>query len=102
MNSERKTRQDGIIHQFNNIVGSNRVLTKTAKTAYYRSGFRSGNGVALAVVFPNTILEQWKLIKVCVNNNCIIIVQAAKTGLTEGSSPSGDNYDRYVVIMAPS
>jgi len=25
-------------------------------------------------------------------------MQAAKTGLTEGSSPSGDEYDRSVVI----
>jgi D-lactate dehydrogenase len=55
--------------------------------------------VALAVVFPSTILEQWKLIKLCVAANCIIIMQAAKTGLTEGSSPSGDEYDRDVVII---
>jgi len=88
-----------LIHQFNNIVGAKRVLTKLTQTAYYRSGFRSGNGAALAVVFPNTILEQWKLIEVCVKANCIIIMQAAKTGLTEGSSPSGDEYDREVVII---
>ena len=51
-----------LIQQFNNIVGTKRVLTKLTQTAYYRSGFRSGNGAALAVVFPNSILEQWKLI----------------------------------------
>ena len=73
-----------LIHQFNNIVGTKGVLTKLTQTAYYRSGFRSGNGAALAVVFPNSILEQWKLIEVCVKANCIIIMQAAKTGLTEG------------------
>ena len=88
-----------LIQQFNNIVGVKNVLTKLTQTAYYRSGFRSGNGTALAVVFPNTILEQWKLIEVCVKANCIIIMQAAKTGLTEGSSPSGDEYDRNVVII---
>jgi len=88
-----------LIQQFSNIVGDKRVLTKLTQTAYYRSGFRSGNGAALAVVFPNTILEQWKLIEVCVKANCIIIMQAAKTGLTEGSSPSGDEYDREVVII---
>jgi D-lactate dehydrogenase len=87
-----------LIQQFNNIVGVKRVLTKLTQTAYYRSGFRSGNGVALAVLFPNTILEQWKLIEVCVKANCIIIMQVAKTGSIEGSSPSGDKYDRNVVI----
>jgi D-lactate dehydrogenase len=91
--------QSELIQQFNSIVGSKRVLTKSTKTAYYRSGFRSGKGAALAVVFPSTILEQWRLIKVCVKYNCIIIMQAAKTGLTEGSSPSGNEYDRDVVII---
>jgi D-lactate dehydrogenase (quinone) len=46
-----------LIQQFKNIVGSKRVLKKSVKTAYYRSGFRFGNGVALAVVLPCTILE---------------------------------------------
>ena len=54
--------QDELIQQFNNIVGTKGVLTKLTQTAYYRSGLRSGNGAALAVVFPNSILEQWKLI----------------------------------------
>jgi D-lactate dehydrogenase len=72
-----------LIHQFNNIVGTKGVLTKLTQTAYYRSGFRSGNGAALAVVFPNSILEQWKLIEACVKAN-YIIMQAVKTRLTEG------------------
>jgi len=91
--------QSELIQQFNDIVGAKKVLTKLTQTAYYRSGFRSGNGTALAVVFPDTILEQWKLIEACVKANCIIIMQAAKTGLTEGSSPNGDEYDRDVVII---
>jgi D-lactate dehydrogenase (quinone) len=91
--------QDELIQQFKKIVGFKNVITKEGQTAYYRSGFRSGSGKAMAVVFPGTILEQWKLIKVCVEANCIIIMQAAKTGLTEGSSPSGDEYDRDVVII---
>ena len=57
-----KLTKNELIQQFNNIVGVKRVLTKLTQTAYYRSGFRSGNGAALAVVFPNSILEQWKLI----------------------------------------
>jgi len=91
--------QNELIQQFRDIVGTKKVLTKLTQTAYYRSGFRSGNGTALAVVFPSTILQQWQLIKLCVATNCIIIMQAAKTGLTEGSSPSGHDYDRDVVII---
>ena len=88
-----------LINQFKSIVGGRGVITKSTKTDYYRSGFRSGKGAALAVVFPGTILQQWELIKICVKYNCIIIMQAAKTGLTEGSSPSGDKYDRDVIII---
>ncbi|MGB0413132.1 MAG: D-lactate dehydrogenase [Coraliomargarita sp.] len=88
-----------LIEQFRAIVGSQHVLTKDKQTAYYRSGFRSGSGVALAVVFPGTLLEQWKLLQSCVDAQCAIIMQASKTGLTEGSSPSGFDYDRPVVII---
>ena len=91
--------QAELIHNFRKIVGVKNTITEEGRTAYYRSGFRSGNGKALAVVFPSTILEEWELIKVCVEANCIIIMQAAKTGLTEGSSPSGDEYDRDVIII---
>ena len=88
-----------LIEQFNKIVTPKQILTQLTETDYYRSGFRSGNGTALAVVLPNTIFEQWQLIKACVDANCIIIMQAANTGLTEGSTPSGNNYDRDVVII---
>jgi len=87
------------IKKLETIVGPKKVLTKESTTSYYRSGFRSGIGKALAVVFPKTLLEQWKLIEACVDANCIIIMQAAKTGLTEGSAPSGDDYDREVVVI---
>ena len=92
--------QNALIQEFESIVGANKVLTTESKTSYYRSGFRSGIGTALAVVFPKTLLEQWKLIEACVKNNTIIIMQAAKTGLTEGSAPSGNDYDRDVVIIS--
>ena len=92
--------QNELIQEFKTIVGEKKVLTSESKTSYYRSGFRSGIGTALAVVFPKTLVEQWKLIEACVKANCIIIMQAAKTGLTEGSAPSGSDYDRDVVIIS--
>ncbi|NKQ40727.1 MAG: D-lactate dehydrogenase [Sulfurovum sp.] len=93
------TKQNELVQQLKAIVGEKKVLTSDTKTSYYRCGFRSGMGTALAVVFPKTLLEQWQLIEVCVEANCIIIMQAAKTGLTEGSAPSGDDYDRDVVVI---
>ncbi|CAM3252425.1 D-lactate dehydrogenase [Moritella viscosa] len=88
-----------LINEFKSLVGEKNVLTHAKETEYYRSGFRSGRGESLAIVFPATLLEQWYVIKACVEANCIIIMQAAKTGLTEGSAPSGSDYDRNVVII---
>lgn len=88
-----------IIEQLKSVVGHKGVLSSKSKTAYYRSGFRSGFGGSIGVVFPKSLIELWETLKVCVDANCAIIIQATKTGLTEGSSPSGFDYDREVVII---
>ena len=88
-----------LISSLKAVVGEKYVLTRESRTAYYRSGFRSGFGGAAAVVFPATLLEQWQVLQACVDANCAIIMQATKTGLTEGSCPSGFDYDREVVII---
>ena len=88
-----------IIEQLKSVVGHKGILSSKSKTAYFRSGFRSGFGGAVGVVFPKSLIELWKTLKVCVDANCAIIMQATKTGLTEGSSPSGFDYDREVVII---
>ena len=88
-----------IIEQLERIVGRKYVYSKDSRTAYYRSGFRSGFGAAHAVVFPGSLQEQWDLLETCVEANCAIILQASKTGLTEGSCPSGFDYDRPLVII---
>lgn len=67
--------------------------------ARYCKGFRSGQGSALAVVFPSTLLAMWRVFKACVEADRIILMQAANTGLTEGSTPHGDDYDRELVII---
>lgn len=76
------------------------VLTTESQTERYRKGFRSGGGKALAVVFPHTLLQQWQLLEACVEADKIVIMQAANTGLTEGSTPSGEDYDRDIVIFS--
>ncbi len=87
------------ISYLSSFVGVKNILLNETKTEHYRKGFRSGEGDALCVVFPTTLVQQWQLIKACVENNKIIIMQAANTGLTEGSTPSGKDYDREIVII---
>jgi len=82
------------------IVGKRQVLTSPERTRRYRSGFRFGSGRALAVVLPGTLVEQWRVLKECVTANKIVIMQAANTGLTGGSTPDGDDYDRDIVIVS--
>jgi D-lactate dehydrogenase len=87
------------LQKLETIVGSNNIYSNKSDTEFYRKGFRSGSGDALAVVFPQTLVQQWQLLQACVDENKIIIMQAANTGLTEGSTPSGDDYDRDIVII---
>jgi D-lactate dehydrogenase len=82
------------------IVGSNHVLTKPTATRRYRTGFRFGDGPALAVVRPGSLVEQWKVLEACIAANKIVITQASNTGLTGGSTPDGDDYDREIVIIS--
>lgn len=81
------------------IVGKTHVLHDAEQTRRFRTGFRFGGGAALAVVKPGSLIEQWRVVKACVESNKIVIMQAANTGLTGGSAPSGDDYDREVVII---
>ncbi len=87
-----------VIKTFRSIVGKSHVLTGDRQTEPFRKGFRSGEGDVLAVVQPGTLLEQWQILKTCVANDLIVIMQAANTGLTEGSTPKG-TYDREVVLI---
>ena len=88
-----------IISAFKRVLGESNIAVGQRQTEHYRKGWRSGEGEALAVLFPHTLMQYWEALKVCVEYNCIIIMQAAKTGLTEGSTPSGEDYDRPVVVI---
>ncbi|CNG14618.1 D-lactate dehydrogenase [Yersinia kristensenii] len=99
MNHSYDEKTQTLLTQLQHIVGARYLLTGERQTERYRSGFRSGAGSALAVVFPSTLLQQWQLLQACVAADTIVIMQAANTGLTEGSTPSGDDYDRPIVIL---
>ncbi|WP_191600560.1 D-lactate dehydrogenase [Marinomonas algicola] len=81
------------------IVGHKNVITDDKKAASYAKGFRFGSGKVLAVIIPSTLIELWGVTKNCVEADIIIIMQAANTGLTGGSTPNGE-YDRDVVIIS--
>jgi D-lactate dehydrogenase len=87
-----------LLTRFRDTLGARYVLTGLKATERFRRGFRSGEGEALCVLRPGTLLELWKVLQACVAADKIIILQAANTGLTEGSTPSG-TYDRDVVLI---
>lgn len=89
---------DDLLKRLSEVVGARHVLTGAKQTERFRKGFRSGEGDALAVVQPATVLEQWQVLQACVAADKIVIMQAANTGLTEGSTPKG-SYDRDVVLI---
>ncbi|MGO3712276.1 D-lactate dehydrogenase [Alcaligenes aquatilis] len=88
-----------LLQQLRAIVGNPHVLTDDRSTRRYRKGHRTGEGKVLAVVRPGTLLEQWRSLQAAVAADCIVIMQAANTGLTGGSTPDGDDYDRDIVLM---
>ncbi len=90
--------KQSLIDNLIQIVGRPYVFTSSQKTERFRKGFRSGEGEVLAVVQPLTLLQQWQVLKACVAADKIVIMQAANTGLTEGSTPKG-SYDREVVLI---
>lgn len=89
-----------LIAELRAIVGHHQVLTGDGPTRRYRMGYRVGGGPAAAVVRPGTLVEQWRVLQACVKAGAIIIMQAANTGLTGGSTPHRDNQDRPVVILS--
>jgi len=80
------------------IVGKRHVLVGEAHTKTFSTGYRYGSGPVAAVVRPGSPREQYEAFRTCVAAGVIVIVQAANTGLTGGSTPSG-RYDRPVVII---
>ena len=88
-----------IINELKLISGDKYVITSKWGKEPFSKGWRYGEGETLAVVKPGTLLEIWKVLQKCVEHNVIVIMQAANTGLTGGSTPFGNDYDRSIVII---
>ncbi|WP_174296352.1 D-lactate dehydrogenase [Sphingomonas bacterium] len=93
-----------LILSLRDVVGRSQVLVTSRGTRRYWQGYRTepGHGSTrsgmLAVVRPGTLVELWRVLRVLVAQEVAIIVQAANTGLTGGSTPD-DRIDRPVVII---
>ena len=91
--------QSRLVEGLRETVGDRNLITRQDKKEPYCTGFRFGSGTALAVVKPATLVELWRSLVLCVEADVIVIMQAANTGLTGGSTPSGNDYDREVVVI---
>jgi D-lactate dehydrogenase len=88
-----------IVNELKLISGNKYVITSEWGKEPFSKGWRYGEGETLAVVKPGTLLEIWKVLQKCVEHNVIVIMQAANTGLTGGSTPFGKDYDRSIVVI---
>ena len=91
--------KDHFLKDLSSIIGEKNIITTEWGKLPYSKGWRYGEGKALAVAKPGTLFEIWQTIQVCVDMDIVIIMQAANTGLTGGSTPFGDDYDRPILII---
>ncbi|ATG52981.1 D-lactate dehydrogenase [Brachybacterium vulturis] len=100
MHAPRNPRSSGAVRAFTEIMGRGHVLTSARATAPYTTGDRFGTGEVLAVLRPGSLVDMWRALQVCVDHDLIVITQAANTGLTGGSVPGDQDYDRDIVILS--
>lgn len=87
-----------LIRDLKTIVGAGHVYTGVQGMQRFVRGYRYGEGTAIAVTLPGSLVDLWRVARTCVRAGRIIIMQAANTGLTGGSTPDG-TYDRGVVVI---
>jgi len=90
-----------IVDSLEKIVGKEHVL-KDFDAKFYCKGARLGQGSALCVVRPGTIIEAIECLKAVAKGGGTVIPQGANTGLTGGSVPresSKDNRPPVVISM---
>lgn len=92
--------REALLGQLRQIVGAAQVLTDEQATRRFRKGIRTGEGPVLAVVSPGSLVEQWRVLNAVVAAGRIVIMQAANTGLTGGSTPDGQDYDREIILIS--
>lgn len=99
LGSKSELGYESLVKELTAVVGEKQCLVDPARTKRYRTGFFYGTGDALAVVIPKTLVEYYRVLKLCCEYDAIVINQAANTGVTGGSTPWGNDYDRPIVII---
>ena len=80
------------------VVGKKNFLISEKEKTPYTTGWRTKPGECEFVVLPDSLSNMWAVLKLCVENNKYILMQAANTSLTGGSTPNG-KYDQGLVII---
>ena len=80
------------------IVGKKNFLISNKEKTPFTTGWRTKSGECEFVVLPNSLINMWAVLKLCIENNKYILMQAANTSLTGGSTPNG-KYDKGLVII---
>jgi D-lactate dehydrogenase len=91
------TRTKALAEDLRRLVGRRHVLARPDQAAPFTTGYRCGGGSAL-VVRPGSLVEMWRVLQACVAADANVILQAANTGLTGGSTPWGE-YEQPVVLI---
>ena len=97
---DRAETRTALLDRLRGIVGAGDVLTAPRATRRYTRGFRYGSGPVAAVVRPGSLVEMWRVLNAAVASGRAVILQAANTGLTGGSTPWGQDYDREIVLIS--
>ena len=92
--------QQKALDAFKSILGADKVLHAEHATHPFSKGYRFGGGALFAVLRPTTLVEVWKALQVCLDHDFIVIPQASNTGLTGGSGPGFQDYDRPIVMIS--
>ncbi|MGO2648417.1 MAG: FAD-binding protein, partial [Brevibacterium aurantiacum] len=100
MFGRQRQHQSQAVSAFIDIMGSRHVLTSARATEPFAKGNRFGGGSVLAVLKPGSLVDMWRALQVCVDHDLIVIPQSANTGLTGGSGPGDQDYDREIVIIS--
>ncbi len=89
-----------LLARLTDIVGAGHVLTAPRATRRFTRGFRYGAGPVACVVRPGSLVEMWRVLNAAVASGRAVILQAANTGLTGGTTPGGEDYDREIVLIS--
>ncbi|GAA1740671.1 D-lactate dehydrogenase [Rothia terrae] len=92
--------QQKALDEFKAIMGADKVLHAEHATRPFSKGYRFGGGALFAVLRPTSLVEVWKALQVCLEHDFMVIPQASNTGLTGGSGPGFQDYDRPIVLIS--